>query len=65
MQTEKAIKLKFGSVTFFLFLGVCVYTHYSFGFCMLKSRQSNRCEGALKKLLVDLLECPAPVVKLD
>ena len=63
MQTEKAIKLKFGSVTFCF--GVYVYSHYSYGFCMVKSRQSSRCEGAFKKLLVDLLECPAPVVKLD
>ena len=63
MQTEKAIKLKFGSVTFCFW--VYVSKHYSYGFGMVRSRQSSRCEGALKKLLVDLLECPAPVVKLD
>ena len=48
----------------FLFLGVCLH-HYSYGFCMVKTRQRSRCEGTFKKLLVDLLECPAPVVKLD
>ena len=62
MQTEKARNFKKGSVT--LCCAVKAYTHYSYAFSMVESRQIGRCVGAILKLFLDVSKRPAPVVKL-